>query len=186
MRGARRLPWVMSSTQHRACRCLRHPAGLLSARKRTDRRATPSATKKPACWGQKGSEIQSQPGWRSRRSPVRPTPRRAGRHWSAAIESVWERAVGENRPHLVTVIGPPGIGKSRLSREFTKLVDQAGGRPIRGRCLPYATRDVYGAFAEQVKHVAGLFQQERPETPRAKLPAAVAVGFPASERKYMT
>jgi class 3 adenylate cyclase len=30
------------------------------------------------------------------------------------LASLWERAVGERRPHLVTMIGPPGIGKSRL------------------------------------------------------------------------
>jgi class 3 adenylate cyclase/tetratricopeptide (TPR) repeat protein len=37
---------------------------------------------------------------------------------------------------LVTVIGPAGIGKSRL---VTELLDQLDGRfrPLRGRCLPY-------------------------------------------------
>src|ERR1700730_4732310 len=38
------------------------------------------------------------------------------------LQSVWQRAIGENRPHLVTIIGPSGLGKSRLSREFAKLV----------------------------------------------------------------
>src|SRR5206468_1163361 len=32
--------------------------------------------------------------------------------------SVWRRCIEELRPHLVTVVGPPGIGKSRLCREF--------------------------------------------------------------------
>jgi len=117
----------------------------------------------------------------TRRTPLVGRDRELG-----LLQSVWERAVGENRPHLVTVIGPPGIGKSRLSREFAKLVDQAGGRAIRGRCLPYDTRDVYGAFAEQVKHVAGLFEQERPETARTKLAAAVARIFPDAERNEIT
>jgi class 3 adenylate cyclase/tetratricopeptide (TPR) repeat protein len=102
------------------------------------------------------------------------------------LQSVWEGAIRENRPHLVTVIGPPGIGKSRLSREFAMLVEHAGGRAIRGRCLPYDTRDVYGAFAEQVKQVAGLFEQERPETARAKLAAAVSRMFPEAEQSEIT
>jgi class 3 adenylate cyclase/tetratricopeptide (TPR) repeat protein len=117
----------------------------------------------------------------SRRTPLVGRDRELG-----LLQSVWEGAVGENRPHLVTVIGPPGIGKSRLSREFAKLVEQAGGRAIRGRCLPYDTRDVYGAFAEQVKHIAGLFEQERPETARGKLAAAVARIFPDAERNEIT
>jgi class 3 adenylate cyclase/tetratricopeptide (TPR) repeat protein len=102
------------------------------------------------------------------------------------LQSVWDGAIRENRPHLVTVVGPPGIGKSRLSREFATLVQQAGGRAIRGRCLPYDTRDVYGAFAEQVKQIAGLFEQERPETARDKLAAAVARMFPDAEQLEIT
>src|SRR5690242_4260696 len=30
------------------------------------------------------------------------------------LRTVWARAVDERRPHLVTLVGPPGIGKSRL------------------------------------------------------------------------
>ena len=102
------------------------------------------------------------------------------------LQTVWEGAIRENRPHLVTVIGPPGIGKSRLSREFAKLVEQGGGRSIRGRCLPYDTRDVYGAFAEQVKHVAHVFGQERPETARGKLAEAVSRLFDEAEQQEVT
>src|SRR5205814_1000741 len=39
------------------------------------------------------------------------------------LRSVWSRAVDEKRPHLVTLVGPPGIGKSRLCREIAALVD---------------------------------------------------------------
>jgi class 3 adenylate cyclase/tetratricopeptide (TPR) repeat protein len=102
------------------------------------------------------------------------------------LESVWLGAVKENRPHLVTLIGPPGIGKSRLTREFATLVEQGGGRTIRGRCLPYDTRDVYGAFAEQVKHIAHILGQEHPKTARGKLAAAVAELFDEAERPDAT
>lgn len=99
------------------------------------------------------------------------------------LQSIWERATGEHRPHLVTVFGPPGIGKSRLSREFANLVEQAGGRTIRGRCLPYDTRDVYGAFAQQVKDVAQIFEQDGPEAARLKLAEAVSRLLPEQERE---
>jgi class 3 adenylate cyclase/tetratricopeptide (TPR) repeat protein len=102
------------------------------------------------------------------------------------LKLVWEGAIRENRPHLVTVIGPPGIGKSRLSREFATLVEEGGGRAIRGRCLPYDTKDVYGAFAEQVKQVAQVLGQERPETARGKLAQAVSRLFDEAERQDVT
>ena len=38
------------------------------------------------------------------------------------LTGVWERVVAERRPHLVTVFGPAGIGKSRLSLEFMEHV----------------------------------------------------------------
>jgi class 3 adenylate cyclase/tetratricopeptide (TPR) repeat protein len=97
------------------------------------------------------------------------------------VESVWGRAVEERRPHLITVLGPPGIGKSRLSREIGALVEASGGRVIRGRCFPYETRDVYGAFAQQVKHVAGIFDHDPPETAREKLAALAATLLPEQE-----
>ena len=100
----------------------------------------------------------------------------------ALLASAWETATQENRPYMVTLFGPPGIGKSRLSREFATHVESSGGRTFRGRCLPYETGDVYGAFAEQVKEVAEIFEQEDPRTARAKLANAVNSLFPEAER----
>jgi class 3 adenylate cyclase/tetratricopeptide (TPR) repeat protein len=99
------------------------------------------------------------------------------------LQSVWERATAERRPHLVTVLGPAGIGKSRLSREFGSAVERLGGRAIRGRCLPYDNRDVYGAFAQQVKSVAGIFEQDPPEVAREKLTALAERVVPEGERR---
>ena len=94
------------------------------------------------------------------------------------LTSIWERAVGERRPHLVTVLGPPGIGKSRLSREFSALVSGQGGRVLLGRCLPYETGDVYAAFADQVKRIAGIFEHDPPESARTKLSAVIEALLP--------
>jgi class 3 adenylate cyclase/tetratricopeptide (TPR) repeat protein len=97
------------------------------------------------------------------------------------IGSVWQRAVDEGRPHLVTVIGPPGIGKSRLTRELSAVVQRSGGRVVRGRCLPYETRDVYGAFGQQVKQVAGIFENDPPEEAREKIRRMAASLVPEQE-----
>jgi class 3 adenylate cyclase len=76
------------------------------------------------------------------------------------LDATWERVELERRPHLITVLGPPGVGKSRLSAEFTLRVTSSGGRIVRGRCLPYRERSAYGAFAMQVKELAGIFDSD--------------------------
>jgi class 3 adenylate cyclase len=76
------------------------------------------------------------------------------------LDATWERVELESRPHLITVLGPPGVGKSRLSAEFTGRISSRGGRVVRGRCLPYRERSAYGAFAMQVKDLAGIFDSD--------------------------
>jgi class 3 adenylate cyclase/tetratricopeptide (TPR) repeat protein len=99
----------------------------------------------------------------------------------ALVESIWDRAVGDHRPHLITVVGPPGIGKSRLSREISAFVQERGGRVVRGRCLPYEARDIYGAFAQHVKQVAGIFEHDRPDVARNKLERLASSLLPKQE-----
>ncbi len=101
----------------------------------------------------------------------------------ALLRSMWEAATQEKRPHMLTVIGPPGIGKSRLAREFASLAEESGGRAIRGQCLSHDSRDVYGAFAEQVKAITQVFEHDAPATARAKLEATVTTLFPEAERQ---
>jgi class 3 adenylate cyclase/tetratricopeptide (TPR) repeat protein len=102
------------------------------------------------------------------------------------LGSVWSRALGERRPHLVTVVGPPGIGKSRLAGEIVAQVFETGGRATVGRCLPYEARAVYAAFGEQVRQIAGIFEQDRPDTAREKLARTAATLLPEAEAPEMT
>jgi predicted ATPase len=105
--------------------------------------------------------------WRA----VAPTTATGERHLSSTpfvgrgrevglLDATWERVELECRPHLITVLGPPGVGKSRLSAEFTERIASCGGRVVRGRCLPYRERSPYGAFAMQVKDLAGIFDSD--------------------------
>ena len=68
------------------------------------------------------------------------------------LRLVLGRAQKLAKPGLVTLVGPPGIGKSRLAREFLRDIDAAGMERVtvvRGRCLaydggPYRRRIRYG------------------------------------------
>src|SRR6266498_462542 len=55
---------------------------------------------------------------------------------------------------LSTVVGPPGIGKSRLARELIGSVAD-GARVLVGRCLPYGEGITFWPLAEMVKQLAG-------------------------------
>jgi class 3 adenylate cyclase len=76
------------------------------------------------------------------------------------LDATWERVERERHPHLITVLGAPGVGKSRLSAEFTQRISSRGGKVVRGRCLPYRERSPYGAFAMQVKVLAGIYDSD--------------------------
>ena len=94
--------------------------------------------------GQDGAASRPGARWRRPRRPASGTCRArrssaaAGR--STSSTATWERVELERRPHLITVLGPPGVGKSRLSAEFTDRISTRGGRVVRGRCLPYRER----------------------------------------------
>ena len=85
------------------------------------------------------------------------------------LDATWERVELERRPHLITVLGPPGVGKSRLMAEFTERISAGKGRVVRGRCLPYRERSPYGAFTAQVKELAGIFDSDDVDVATDKL-----------------
>jgi class 3 adenylate cyclase len=90
------------------------------------------------------------------------------------LRGVWERIAAEQRPHLVTVIGQAGVGKTRLATEFSNAVEDRGGRAIHGRSLPYRESSAYFAFAIQVKQLCGIFETDSRETGLRKLHERVA------------
>ena len=102
------------------------------------------------------------------------------------VQSLWNRAVDERRAHLVTVFGPPGIGKTRFSREVSSFVTANGGRIVGGRCLPYEEQAGYQAFASLVKNASGILESDAPIVARQKLQHAVAELLPADEAEDTT
>lgn len=94
--------------------------------------------------------------------------------------TLWDRVREERAPHLLTLLGAPGIGKTRLAREFTGRVDQQGGRTVLGRSLPYGEHTGYGAFAQQVKTLAGIYETDSPALAQAKLSQRISSLLPVA------
>ena len=79
----------------------------------------------------------------------------------------------EGAPGLATVIGAPGVGKSRLVAEsFARIAERA--RILRSRCLPYGDGITYWPVRELVLAAAGIALDEPRADALAKLDAVVA------------
>jgi len=86
------------------------------------------------------------------------------------------RRVREQRsPELLTLIGVPGIGKSRLVGELFQSIERGGVLTYwrQGRSLPYGQGVSYWALAEMVKAQAGILETDSEDEAGAKLERAV-------------
>jgi predicted ATPase len=91
----------------------------------------------------------------------------------AQLEWALERAIAERSCRLASVIGVPGIGKSRLVHEFvTGLAQEA--TVLQGRCLPYGEGITFWPLAEMVKQAGGVSEGDGPDEILAKLEALLA------------
>jgi class 3 adenylate cyclase/tetratricopeptide (TPR) repeat protein len=83
------------------------------------------------------------------------------------LQNTYERAVRGRRAHLFTVYGDPGVGKSRLAREFVEGLE--GATVLVGRSLPYGEGVTYWPLAEMVKAAAGITDDDPLELAVEKL-----------------
>lgn len=91
----------------------------------------------------------------------------------ASLERIFESVVRDRRPHLVTVFGDAGLGKTRLASEFAGQLREEEVRVLRGRSLPYGATTPYGSFSQQVKQFAGIFASDDLTAARTKLRTAL-------------
>lgn len=88
------------------------------------------------------------------------------------LAGVWEKVTQEKRPHLVSILGEPGMGKSRLVSEIEKQIFTEAS-VLRGKCLPYGGMLGYSALAQAIKTMAGILSDMRSSDVRGKLSAFV-------------
>src|SRR5438477_9196774 len=94
----------------------------------------------------------------------------------ALLRETLVRVRDESAPQLVTIVGVPGIGKSRLVRELFSFVEQSGVLTFwrQGRSLPYGEGVTFWALAEMIKAQAGILETDAEEEADAKLRSATA------------
>jgi len=83
------------------------------------------------------------------------------------LANAFARAVRDHRVQLVTIFGDPGIGKSRLAREFFAGLERT--TVLTGRSLPFGEGLAYRPLAEMVQAAAGISPDDSPEEAFDKL-----------------
>ena len=130
------------------------------------------------------------PAWRA----LRVVAERGGRNRSDTLEApfvgrdeelrqlkdLFHAAARERKPRLVSVIGPAGIGKSRLAWEFLKYLDGLADTVWwhAGRSPAYGDGITFWALGEMVRARAGLRESDDEATSRSKIHAMVLERVP--------
>ena len=86
------------------------------------------------------------------------------------------RVISEREPQLVTLVGVPGIGKSRLVYELFQTIETGDYGLVfwrHGRSLPYGEGVTFWALGEMVKAQAGILESDSPAEAESKLRQAV-------------
>jgi class 3 adenylate cyclase/tetratricopeptide (TPR) repeat protein len=105
----------------------------------------------------------------------------------ALLLGAFARARVERSPQLVTLVGVPGIGKSRLVVELREAAaeDEEIITWRYGRCLPYGDGVTFWALGEIVKAQAGIRENDSASTAADKLARAVTDSVPEADRRWV-
>ena len=97
-----------------------------------------------------------------------------GRRWWGAgarlrrLGDAFEQALADHSCQLFTILGPAGVGKSRLVHELLRgLPDET--LVARGRCLPYGDGITFWPVLEAVKEAAGIAEGDSADAACSKL-----------------
>ena len=87
------------------------------------------------------------------------------------LRGIFDKTVASNAVQLVTVVGEPGIGKSRIVAELMAYADAKTDLVTwrQGRCLPYGEGITFWALGEIVKAHAGILESDPPAVAASKL-----------------
>jgi class 3 adenylate cyclase len=95
------------------------------------------------------------------------------------LRAAFRRTAEARRPHLVSVLGDAGVGKTRLVRELWEWLADVPERPIRrvGRCLPYGSGITYWPVREIIHEHYAILEGEAPDRVVARLGDRTILGL---------
>jgi class 3 adenylate cyclase/tetratricopeptide (TPR) repeat protein len=97
-----------------------------------------------------------------------------------SLEDALARARSQRAVQLLTLVGEPGIGKSRLVYELMQVVESRPEliRWRQGRSLPYGEGGSFWALSEMVKAEAAILESDSPDQVVKKLHAVIQAVMP--------
>jgi class 3 adenylate cyclase/tetratricopeptide (TPR) repeat protein len=95
------------------------------------------------------------------------------------LRATYRRAASHSEPHLVTIVGEPGVGKSRLVRELWSVLAAEDPAPITrtGRCRAYGAGTTYWPLGDVVREHFGLREGAGAEEVAARLEGREILGL---------
>ncbi|GAC1613642.1 MAG: AAA family ATPase [Candidatus Dormibacteraceae bacterium] len=93
------------------------------------------------------------------------------------LKEIHGRVRSDRRPHLFTLVGGGGIGKSRLVAEALTDPALVGARVLRGRCLPYGQGITYWPLVEMLGGRVPDLDALAAEQPAVRARLAVLLGL---------
>jgi class 3 adenylate cyclase/tetratricopeptide (TPR) repeat protein len=93
-----------------------------------------------------------------------------------ALGAAFERVVSGRSVQMLTVVGEPGVGKTRLLAEVRSALQRSGDPPVwrHAWCLPFGQRGAFGALSEIVTQQLEVQESDDAATVQAKLQDALA------------
>ena len=174
------------------------PPGAVLVGEATQRAAVKAIAFEPAGEQALKGKASPVPAWRA----LRVVAERGGRNRSETLEApfvgrqdelrllkdLFHATSREGRPRLMSVVGPAGIGKTRLAWEFLKYADGLAEAVWwhDGRSPAYGDGISFWALGEMVRERCGLAETDDEATTRARVTAAVARHVPdPAERRWI-
>jgi transcriptional regulator with AAA-type ATPase domain/tetratricopeptide (TPR) repeat protein len=92
-----------------------------------------------------------------------------GRHRELALlHGLLEHAVS-GRGQIVSIVGAPGIGKSRLVREFVRSLTPTATGVLQGRCTPLNASVPYSLVLDVLRRACGVEEADGPDAVHVKV-----------------
>jgi class 3 adenylate cyclase/tetratricopeptide (TPR) repeat protein len=103
------------------------------------------------------------------------------------LRNTFTLATRDRAPQLITLVGVPGVGKTRLVSEFAVTLDGSPEAIVwhAGHCMPYGEAASLAALAEIARSSTGIYENEGYEAAAAKLRASVDSLLEPAEARWV-